>query len=61
MIERTAFLAAVAVVLLTVLVAAPATARDMLYSVNAQWTTLIGFDAGTQAFETAVVNGGSGA
>ncbi len=39
----------------------PATARDTLYSVNGQWTTLIGFDAGAQAFETAVVNGGSGA
>ncbi len=38
----------------------PATARDTLYSVNGQWTTLIGFDAGAQAFETAVVNGGSG-
>ncbi len=40
---------------------APATARDTLYSVNGQWTTLIGFNATTQAFETAVVNGGSGA
>jgi hypothetical protein len=39
----------------------PATARDTLYSVNAQWTTLIGYDAGAQAFETAVVNGGKGA
>jgi len=38
----------------------PATARDTFYSVNAQWTTLIGFDAGTQAFETAIINGGSG-
>ncbi|WP_317064144.1 DUF3821 domain-containing protein [Methanoculleus caldifontis] len=40
---------------------APATARDALYSVNAQWTTLIGYDAGKQAFETGIVNGGSGA
>ncbi len=40
---------------------APATARDALLSVNAQWTTLIGFDTGTQAFEPAVINGGSGA
>ena len=39
----------------------PATARDTLYSVNGQWTTLIGFDAGAQAFETGIVNGGSGA
>jgi hypothetical protein len=40
---------------------APATARDTLYSVNAQWTTLIGYDARTQAFEAGIVNGGSGA
>ncbi len=40
---------------------APATARDTLYSVNGQWTTLIGYDAGRQAFETGIVNGGSGA
>ena len=40
---------------------APATARDTLYSVNAQWTTLIGFNAGSQSFESGVVNGGSGA
>ncbi|WP_332450386.1 DUF3821 domain-containing protein [Methanoculleus sp.] len=39
----------------------PVTARDALLSVRGQWTTLIGFDAGTQAFETAVINGGSGA
>ena len=39
----------------------PATARDTLYSVNAQWTALIGFDARNQAFETGIVNGGSGA
>jgi len=39
----------------------PATARDTLYSVNAQWTTLIGYDARTQAFESGIVNGGSGA
>ncbi|MFY1642611.1 MEMAR_RS02690 family S-layer glycoprotein [Methanoculleus bourgensis] len=40
--------------------AAPATARDTLLSVNREWTTLIGFDAGKQAFETGIVNGGSG-
>jgi sugar lactone lactonase YvrE len=39
---------------------APATARDALYSVNAQWTTLIGFNAQTQGFETGIVNGGTG-
>jgi len=39
----------------------PATARDTLYSVNGQWTTLIGYDAGRQAFETGIVNGGEGA
>ena len=39
--------------------AAPATARDALLSVNREWTTLIGFDAGKQAFETGIVNGGS--
>ena len=38
---------------------APATARDALLSVNREWTTLIGFDAGKQAFETGIVNGGS--
>jgi len=40
---------------------APATARDTLYSVNGQWTNLLGYDAGRQAFETGIVNGGSGA
>jgi hypothetical protein len=38
----------------------PATARDTFYSVNAQWATLIGFDAEKQAFEAGIVNGGSG-
>ena len=38
-----------------------ATARDALYSVNAEWATLIGYDAATQRFETGIVNGGSGA
>ena len=38
----------------------PATARDTFHSVNAQWTTLIGFNAGKQAFEAGIVNGGSG-
>ncbi|MEN6513281.1 hypothetical protein [Methanoculleus sp.] len=37
----------------------PATARDALFSVSGQWTTLIGFDARRQAFETGIVNGGS--
>ncbi|KUK99230.1 MAG: hypothetical protein XE11_2769, partial [Methanomicrobiales archaeon 53_19] len=36
---------------------APTTARDTLLSVDGQWTTLIGFDAQTQAFETGIVNG----
>jgi len=39
----------------------PATARDTFLSVNAQWTTLIGFNTQTQAFETAIANGGTGA
>ncbi len=38
--------------------AVPPTARDALFSVSGQWTNLIGFDAETQAFETAIVNGG---
>ncbi len=38
----------------------PATARDAFCSVKAQWTTLIGFDAGKQAFEAGIVNDGSG-
>jgi len=45
----------------TVIGATPPSARDALLSVGGQWTTLIGFDAETQAFETAIVNGGSGA
>jgi hypothetical protein len=40
---------------------APATARDTFYSVNAGWTTLIGFDAANQIPETGIINGGSGA
>ena len=40
---------------------APATARDTLYSVNREWSTLIGFNAGSQSFESGIVNGGSGA
>ncbi|WP_292383610.1 hypothetical protein [Methanoculleus sp. UBA430] len=39
----------------------PATARDAFYSVKEQWTTLIGFNAQTQAFETGIVNSGTGA
>jgi hypothetical protein len=38
----------------------PPAARDALLSVDGQWTTLIGFDAQTQAFETGIINGGSG-
>ena len=38
----------------------PATARDALLSIDRQWTTLIGFDARTQAFEAAIINGGNG-
>ena len=40
---------------------APATAKDTLYSVNREWSTLIGFNAGSQSFEAGIVNGGSGA
>lgn len=35
-------------------------ARDAFYSVNGQWTTLIGHDAGTQTFDPGIVSGGSG-
>ncbi len=45
----------------TVIGATPPSARDAFLSVSRQWTTLIGFDAKTQAFEMAIVNGGSGA
>jgi hypothetical protein len=38
---------------------APATARGALLSVSGKWTTLIGFDAGKQAFETGIVSGES--
>ena len=37
----------------------PATARDALFSVSGKWTTLIGFDARRQVFETGIVSGGS--
>ncbi len=40
---------------------AAGTARDILLSVKEGWTQAIGFDEKTQAYETAVVNGGSGA
>ncbi|MCK9278506.1 MAG: hypothetical protein M0P22_10500, partial [Methanoculleus sp.] len=40
---------------------APATARDTLYSVNREWSTLIGFNARSQSFESGIVNGGNGA
>lgn len=39
---------------------APATARDTLLSVKAQWSNLIGFNAGTQKYEIGIINGGSG-
>ncbi len=39
----------------------PAMAKDAFYSVKGQWSTLIGLDAGEQAFEVGIVNGGSGA
>ncbi|NLA38408.1 MAG: hypothetical protein GX882_03290 [Methanomicrobiales archaeon] len=39
--------------------ASSASARDTLLSVNRGWTTLIGFDAGEQDFEVAIINGGS--
>ena len=39
----------------------PASARDAFLSAGEDWTQAIGFDAGTQKWETAVVNGGSGA
>ena len=39
----------------------PPAARDALLSVDGQWTTLIGFDAQTQAFEAAIINDGRGA
>jgi hypothetical protein len=42
-------------------VGGPASARDTLLSLGEKWTTLIGFDPARQTFETAVVNGGSGA
>ncbi|NLA39704.1 MAG: hypothetical protein GX882_10105, partial [Methanomicrobiales archaeon] len=47
--------------LITMMGATPPSARDAFLSVGGQWTTLIGFDTETQAFETAIVNGGSGA
>gem|GEM_PF-2987612 len=37
----------------------PAAARDALLSVSGNWTTLIGFDAKKQAFETGIISGGS--
>jgi len=58
--ERTAFQLVAVMAILVALTAAPAAARDTLLSVNGQWTTLIGFDAQTRAFEAGIVNGGSG-
>ena len=39
---------------------APVAARDALYSVDGQWTTLIGFNDGAQVFEAGIANGGNG-
>lgn len=38
----------------------PASARDTLTSVRNQWTQVIGFNAGAQAYDTSLINGGSG-
>jgi FtsP/CotA-like multicopper oxidase with cupredoxin domain len=38
-----------------------ATTHETLISVNSQWSIQIGYDATTQAFETSVINGGTGA
>jgi len=38
-----------------------ASARDALYAVRAGWANVIGWDAEGQQYETAIVNGGSGA
>ncbi|MCT8335956.1 PEGA domain-containing protein [Methanoculleus sp. Afa-1] len=39
----------------------PATARDAFHSVKGQWSNLIGYNAGAQAFEIGIVNDGTGA
>ncbi|MDD1712485.1 MAG: S8 family serine peptidase [Methanoregulaceae archaeon] len=41
-------------------VTGPMTARDAFASVRTGWTTLIGFNATTQAYDRSVINGGSG-
>lgn len=39
----------------------PAPAKDALVSVRDAWAILIGLDAGDQAYESSIINGGSGA
>ncbi|WP_164913630.1 DUF4430 domain-containing protein [Methanoculleus taiwanensis] len=38
----------------------PAAARDTLLSLGDIWTQVLGFDAGNQEYETAIIRGGSG-
>jgi len=38
----------------------PATARDTLLSLGDAWTQVIGYDAGTQQYETSIIRGGAG-
>ena len=38
----------------------PAAAHETLVSVDASWTTAIGFDAQTQQYETSILHGGTG-
>ena len=38
----------------------PATTRDTLLSLGDTWTQVIGYDAGTQQYETSIIRGGSG-
>ncbi len=38
----------------------PATARDALFSVQPVWVNTVGFNATTQQYDIAIVNGGSG-
>lgn len=38
----------------------PATARDTLFSVQPVWVNAVGFNATTQQYDIAIVNGGSG-
>ncbi|RQD83848.1 MAG: hypothetical protein D5R96_02055, partial [Methanocalculus sp. MSAO_Arc2] len=39
----------------------PATARDTLLSVSPKWTQVLGWNADTQSYDTAIIRGGSGA